>query len=116
MGSHLRVKTATGLPGAERIGSGKSTGQVGGYGNDKVDGVIRIIHRVAKHEVMEGAIPLGCGTLPSSRASLWPCAYNVNLLVRLRIFSAHLKLKIHRTTVCCYTSKFLLRLDGFAHA
>jgi len=36
----------------------------------------------------------GCGTLPSSRMGLWHCAQNINLLVRLRRSSTHLR--IHR--------------------
>jgi hypothetical protein len=75
MVSHLRVKMATGLPGAESSGQEvEGMGQVEGFGNGQVDATIRVILRAAEHEMIEGALPLQCKTLLSSRIGPWPYA------------------------------------------
>jgi hypothetical protein len=38
-------------------------GQVGGFVNGQAHATIRVIFWVVEHEVMEGAVPMGCGTL-----------------------------------------------------
>ena len=57
-----------------QVGEGEGMGQVGGIENDQVDATRRDIHRVAEHEDIEEAAPLGCGTLPSLRMGRCPCA------------------------------------------
>jgi hypothetical protein len=86
---------ATGLPStdsAERLPVSRE-----GEGIEHVEGsgMARpmLLSGLLKDEVMEGAVLLGCGTLPSSRMSPWPFSQNINLLLRLERFMTH-----HRTT------------------
>jgi len=63
------------FPGAEHSSrEGEGIGQVGRFMNGQVDATNQVILRVVEHEVMVGAVLVGCMTLPSSRMGLWSCA------------------------------------------